>query len=612
MSGKSQAIVDQYSDFFILFFKDSPDPFAIMDVKQTDFLMMNAAMETFLTKNGISKNDLTFLKSKDDSSAYDGFVQSLAETGQAVIQGHFSNSGNTSFDVFIRAYSLNPAMSLIHMVDTSRETRKKEQELQRTWIDYFEHLFANCKDILNLFSLTQMKILRWNPQAGALMGYTQDDFAKMAIEDIYPPEELIKLATTFKRLREEKVVEEKLKLYDKSKKLKDIWIRAFVVQEEPETLCLVHTIDITNEKEIERNLLKEARLSALGEASANLAHELSNSLQAIHLNLYLVKKDNLPDSSKKRLDMIETALTHIKSVVLNIQDFTHVSSTNKSNVFISMIVEKSFQIMEGYLKSKEVEMSYDAEKNLAPIYVDPNQIQQVLMILIKNAAQAMSTSKIRKLKIFTKKDANGILELHIQDTGSGIKPEVRDRLFESFVTTKPTGIGLGLGLSIAKKLSNTNGIDISFTSELDVGTDFILTFKNAHESQQKEKKQSKVILYVDDEDSLFPSYEESLKKMNILVIKSFTPKDAIKVLLANRIDMIMCAEYMYPVSGYDFIIEAKNIFNGPICLINDSKNKAALSESGLKDPSVETLTYPCSLDSFHSKIQTMLEAGKVA
>ncbi len=598
---------EQFVKHFTSLFKDSPDSSIIFDQSNDQILHGN---NTFKKIFGASHKDFRQLIVKDDLYAYDVFKEELKTKHQSMFNCRMTLPGGGLFDALVRAYLVGDNEAISHIIDVSVEARKKEEEAQKKWIGYFERLFANSKDIMNLFSMTQRKILRWNPQAAIAMGYSKDELNDVPIEKIYPPEELLKLGASFQRLAADGFAEEKLKIYRKGKDLGDIWIRSFVIQYEPEVLCLVHTIDISEEKERERALLKETRLAALGEASASLAHEINNSLQSIQFNLYLLKEEKarLPEDCFKRIEKIEMNVTHIGSVVRNIQNYTHFSRSGKTNVFVSSIVESSKQILEGYVANRQIEVISEVEQNLPPISVDPNQIQQILLILMKNAIQSMISSEVRKLLIAVKSDENGNVVLILKDTGCGIPPEVKKNLFESFVTTKPMGVGLGLGLSVAKKLAFANKVDMTFTSEVGVGTEFILTFKKQKEEGVETNLQSYVLLYVDDKDSLFPSFENFLASKNITVIRSQSAKEAVKTLVNNHVDLVMCVENMYPVSGIAFLKEAVNFYSGPICLIRDANNPMK-SEGGAPvelQKGVDTLEYPCEVDVFASKIGEMM------
>jgi PAS domain S-box-containing protein len=584
-----------------------------MHLASTTLILCNRQMEDLITTLQHTKQHtkLADLIAEEDQLEIDRFNAELHQNKQAMLNCRIDRKAKAPFDAFIRAYAINDKIAMIQLVDISVETRKKEEESQKKWINNFESLFANAHDIMNLFSLSQRKILRWNPQAAVSMGFTKEEMENVAIEELYPPEELLKLGATFQKLAENGFSENKLKIYNSKKELRDIWIRSFVVQYEPEILCLVHTIDITDEKEKERRQLKETRLAALGEASASLAHEINNSLQAIQFNLYLVRdeaKKLLPANIYARLDKIENNLAHIESVIRNIQNYTHISETGKSNVFVNTVIESALQILEGYLETRHIEVKLDVTKDIKPLTINSNQVVQILLILIKNACQAMMTSKTRILIISAEMNRSNDLLVNIKDTGCGIPEDTKENLFKNFVTTKPAGVGLGIGLSVASKLARVNDIELSFKSEVDVGSVFTLKFNGAKKETQASKTPSKVLLYVDDKGGLFPSYEDSLGKLNFTVIKAMSAREAIKILMSNRVDMVMCVENLYPISGVEFIKEATNVYAGPMCLVTDASRKGTEKKRLISDEiSVDIMNYPCEFDVFCGTIKQLIK-----
>lgn len=601
---------EQLVHSFMSLFNTAPDPMGIIDLERLDFNLANVKLEQLLNNLQYQHGNFERLFRDEEQLAFKLFVEELKTNRQATLSSKLTPPHGSSFDVFIRAFCLNDNDVLLHFVDISWEAKKKEEDSQKKWIRYFEHLFANSKDILNLFSLTNQKILRLNPHASEVLGYSREDLEKTPIEKIYPPEELLKLGATFQRLSENGVAEEKLKIYDKKGGLRDIWSRAFVIQYEPETLCLVHTIDITEEKEKERKLLKGTRLAALGEASATLAHEINNSLQSIQFNLYLLKdvRDQLPDIMIKRLKSIENSITHIGTVVRNIQNYTNISRAGKTNVFVSTVVEGALQLLEGYVESRQVKISSMIPKNLPPIHANPNQVQQILLILFKNAIQAMTNSTRKELIFLAEREGQKTV-LRVQDSGCGIPDEIKDRVFDALVTTKPIGVGLGLGLSVAKKLADANDIVIEFHSMVEKGTEFVLTFAGQAEESTETIKIPKqnILLYIDDEDSLFPSFEEALQKSNIMTIKAHSAKEGLDILVKNNIDVILCMESMYPISGYGFLKNAIDIFKGPMCLMQGAqKLRSDPDEKEINKLNVSYLKYPCDFEEFFAKVNTLI------
>lgn len=582
---------------------NSNDSAGTLDLQTQLFLTKNPQLTALLAQWDGESLPFSELLGSTKKSEIEKFFNDIRSDNSGLLYGRISAPDNAPMDVLVRAHRIDSNSALIQIIDISADVQRKEEESQKKWIHYFEHFFANTKDIVNLFSLTQRKILRWNTQAGETLGFDKGDLENLPIEDIYPPAELMKLGAAFERLAEKGFVEEKLKCYNKQRDLQDIWIRAFVIQYEPEVLCLVHTIDITKEKEREQQLLKETRLSALGEASATLAHEINNSLQSIQFDLYFLGEleEVMSDDINKRIKTIEHNTLHIGSVVRNIQNYAHFSPADGVNTLVGTLVEGVALILDGYLKSHKIKLEINVPKNLSPVCVDPNQVQQILLILVKNAAQAMAHSEQKFLYISAIKSGSG-LDLVVKDTGPGIPESVRARLFDAFVTTKTSGTGLGLGLSVAKKLAAANNITMSFTTEEGVGAEFTLSFPV---TELHPSKPSEILLYVDDRDTLLPSITNELVNQGITIISARACDEAMSILRQSSVRMVVCAENMYPISGLAFIKEARTVFSGPICVTHDAA-KLPDGVTNYAELSVDFIAYPCEHAIFCEKVSALL------
>ncbi len=454
---------------------------------------------------------------------------------------------------------------------------RQEDSMQKTTLispdgllTYFTHIFANSKDMINLFSMTQQKIILWNEASTASMGYTMEDFEAVPLEKRYPPEEFAKLLKCFGALAKEGYAFEKLKMYSKSGELKDLWMRAFVIQTEPEVICLVHTIDVTEEKKREDKAIREAKLASLGEASAVLSHELSNALQLIEFNLSLIEgSPHIHQDISARIGKIKMSISRMSDIITGVMKYSrHSKVQTTAYTSLAATIDDTLSLLRGYLDNKNVSVEVEVPANFPLVKADAGQVQQILLILVKNAAQALIDHPQRKVTFKAFKNGSKI-ELQVSDTGPGIPKEMQNRIFDAFSTTKPVGLGLGLGLSIAKGLAIKNSIDIQFRSELGKGTTFLLEFERegyASNGEEVHKRQG-VALVVDDNANNLIDTTRCLEHLNIKVLTASSAREALKLILVQKFDYVFCGDAMYPISGSVFAKEARLTFGGLICLI---------------------------------------------
>jgi len=201
-------------------------------------------------------------------------------------------------------------------------------------------------------------------------------------------------------------------------------------------------------EEAQAQLIRSERLASMGQMAAGIAHEVNNPLGTILVFGNLVK-DN-PDCSpevKKDLDMILKEATRCRTIVSGLLDFSRQSKAIVSEVNIGKLIEDAARIVRSQIKGVPVEIVVRTGKDLPPARIDKDQVLQVLVNLMINAGEAMTSGGSITISADWYGDS-GEYGLAIKDTGPGILPENMSKLFNPFFTTKPVGKGTGLGLSI--------------------------------------------------------------------------------------------------------------------------------------------------------------------
>ncbi len=444
---------------------------------------------------------------------------------------------------------------------------------------YFTHLFTNSRDMMNLFSLTQGRVIMLNTAAEQCTGYTLAELAELPIETLYPASEMPKLALAFDRLRATGYSSEKLAMYVKSGELRDIWTRSYVIQNEPECVCLVHTIDVTEENRKQERELRNARLATLGESSATMAHELKNALQSMQFNLAALRgrlADDPTSRTQTVLKRLERAASHMDDVISGIQKFARGSKHSGAYISLPSSVDAALTLMEGYIRTKGVQTSCAFEPSLPAVWSDRAQVEQILVILIKNAVQAMDGRAERRLRISVSSQPHDGARIDIDDTGGGLSEEILPRVFESFATTKPVGVGIGLGLATAKQLAANNGIDLTFQSTAGVGATFSLSFPVSRAVERDPTLGSELagrtILLVGDDASVLDHVTAALLQAGARTLVATSASEATQLLRVHSVEAVVCDESMYPVDAKAFLTTARTVYRGPVCLLAEPRS----------------------------------------
>ena len=224
-------------------------------------------------------------------------------------------------------------------------------------------------------------------------------------------------------------------------------------------------------QETQAQYLHAEKFAAIGKLSASIAHEFNNPLQGIMTILKGVKKRAiLEEEDRELLEVAIDESERMKNLIRSLQDFNRPSSGRK----ILMEVEKSLDslllLSKSDFKSKRISLEVNYAQGLPQILAVPDQIKQVFLNLLTNAADACSRPG-GVISISTRQEGERVA-VAIKDTGSGIRPEQMDLLFQPFYTTKPEVKGTGLGLSVCHGIVQSHKGEIRVESEPGKGATF--------------------------------------------------------------------------------------------------------------------------------------------
>ncbi len=231
-------------------------------------------------------------------------------------------------------------------------------------------------------------------------------------------------------------------------------------------------------QELQSELVHISRLTALGEMSSALAHELNQPLSAIanYLNGVLRLLANDESVSPKVRDALAKAVEQaLRSgdIIRRLREFVSRGETAQRVENVAKLVEEASALALVGARQLGVRVNFDLDPKADYVLVDKVQIQQVLLNLIRNAVEAMTEVSRRELVISSRTAKGRMVDIAIADTGLGLAPEVAERLFQPFVTTKAQG--MGVGLSICRTIVEAHGGRIWVEDNPGGGTVFHLT-----------------------------------------------------------------------------------------------------------------------------------------
>jgi PAS domain S-box-containing protein len=345
---------------------------------------------------------------------------------------------------------------------------------------------------------------------------------------------------------------------------------------------LVFGRDVTERTRLQARLMQADRMVAMGTLAAGVAHEINNPLAYLSANLELLSKRKLPEVRRKLLDaaaddaridteiidslgrcadMLEIAregAARVKDIVRDLRTFSR-DDDRRTAVDVRRVLDACVNIAWNELRERAtIAREYD---DVPSVDANESRLGQVFLNLILNAAQSIPPGRMRDNRIVLRVRAHGPqVEVTVADTGQGIPEAAQAHVFEPFYTTKPAGVGTGLGLFICRGIVTSLGGDISIASSSPSGTTFKVLLplyegEHAHvaprPSEPSTSGERPRVMFVDDEMALGQAVRAALEEeLDVDVVGS--GKDAIaRVDRGDRYAAIVCDVMMPEISGMD-------------------------------------------------------------
>jgi C4-dicarboxylate-specific signal transduction histidine kinase len=235
-------------------------------------------------------------------------------------------------------------------------------------------------------------------------------------------------------------------------------------------------------KAAQKKLVQTDRLASLGQLSASVAHEINNPVSGV-LNLSMLlqrmlKDDGVPperlEEFRKYLSQIVNETGRVGRIVSDLLAFSRRSKPQRAPADLNRIVRTTLSLVQHKMKLNNVEVESRLAEDLPQAACDPSQIQQVVLNLLLNAAEATQGRSERRVEIVTQA-APGEVRMTVSDNGEGIPQENLAKIFDPFFTTKSEGKGVGLGLAVSYGIIQAHGGDIEVRSQTGKGSTFVVS-----------------------------------------------------------------------------------------------------------------------------------------
>lgn len=377
-----------------------------------------------------------------------------------------------------------------------QQEKEKAQILIQKNEEHYRALFNSARDGIALLGIDTKKIEDCNPQFEKLSGRSKDDLITQSIWNLCPVEKKDEIQNIFSGLHENRsvgsgeveflqpkgenvpieFVATEVEIHDR--KYLQLMARDITERKKAETELKAYSERLeemveerTKElKEAQEQLVHQERMATLGQLSRGVAHELRTPLGAINNAAYFLNMvlENPDDDIKEALSILNKEVATSERIIRSLLDFARPRIAVQRQVDIQDLMES---VLLQLTIPDEITVVKEYDENLPLAWVDPEQIQQAIKNLIKNAIQAMPEGG--RLTLLTEPTRNNNIDISISDTGVGIDEKNLESIFEPLYTTRAKGIGLGLALTKLNIESNVGSIIVD--SKLGFGSRFTVT-----------------------------------------------------------------------------------------------------------------------------------------
>jgi PAS domain S-box-containing protein len=329
-------------------------------------------------------------------------------------------------------------------------------------------------------------IIIWNRAAEETLGYKAGEvIGKMNIDKIYP-EDMARKVMQMLRSNEYGGAG-KLKAYPmvyvrRDGEVVEGTLSAAIIYDASgtEIASVGSFVDLRERLEMERalrrtqeQLLQSEKLAAMGRLTSQIAHELNNPLYGIMNTLELLKTEVSPQSKRRKiLEMALSETVRLSELLRKMLSFSKPDQEQRQPVDINTVIDEILLLHEKQLRENDIHIATTFSDGLGQVNASKDQLRQVFLNMVANARDAMAGGGT--LTVTTSGDGEKVI-IEVTDTGTGIKEEYMDKIFDSFFTTKGEVKGVGLGLSVCYGFIKDHGGDIVVKSEVGTGTTFVIT-----------------------------------------------------------------------------------------------------------------------------------------
>jgi PAS domain S-box-containing protein len=512
--------------------------------------------------------------------------------------------------------------------DLEREVAERSQARSRAW-----RLSPDLMGALNAEGYLESS----NPAWQVTLGWSEDEIRETTIFELLHPDDVERSRADFELCLSGQAMLRYSNRY-RSKGGDYRWISWFAIPEDRLLYCVGR--DITDERAAAADLvqaqdeLRQAqKMEAVGQLTGGIAHDFNNLLAGLSGSLEILQKrisESRFDGAERYIDMAQASAQRAAALTQRLLSFSRRQTLDPKPTDIDRLVVGMTDLIRGTMgPSVQVEIIGAEEPWLTCI--DPSQLENTLLNLAINGRDAMPDGGRLTIETANKwLDAPTASErglpqgsyviLSVTDTGTGMTPEVIERAFDPFYTTKPTGQGTGLGLSMIHGFVRQSGGQIRIHSDVGVGTTMNLYLPRflgeldaptpANDEVRPEHAHGETVLVIDDEEFIRVLIREVLEDAGYKVLDAADGADGLKILRSNvHIDLLL-TDVGLPggLNGRQVADAARATRTGLKVLFATGYAENALAGSGKLSAGMQVITKPFSMPVLTKRVRDILSS----
>jgi two-component system NtrC family sensor kinase len=453
------------------------------------------------------------------------------------------------------------------------EERARAAEALRESEASYRTIFNAAEDAIFVHDVQTGRIVDVNHKACETFGYTREEFRNMHISVLSSGQRPYTQEAAKELVGRTRGETQRIEWHGKKKDGTLCWLEVFIkratIGGQERVLSLAR--DITERKRAAEELVRQRealhqreKLAALGSLLAGVAHELNNPLSVVVARAVLLEERGDVATQTAALK-IRTAAERCARIVRTFLAMARQQRPERGPVAVNEVIAAALDITGYAVRTSSIDVALDLASDIPPIQADADQLHQVLLNLIINAQQSLQDHTLpRRLRVESRFDrASDSVRIVVADNGPGIPEELRARVFEPYFTTKPTGVGTGVGLAVSLGIIEAHGGALAVDCPNGGGAVFTITLpvgcttsdKEAPKLAEPSEPTRRSVLVIDDEPEIRDALFEILTDARHRVVTASSGREALERIAAERYDAILTDIRMPDLDGRALYLE---------------------------------------------------------